>query len=119
MDPRLAIQVRTDSSQVRSVRASAGAADDVEGLAEVVGDRVSRGDGVLAGLDLDGAVAACGLHEFPDRPGGLCFRSTGRQPGLRRRCSGALRWNRACDGRWAWPAGRAWTCGTTRSEERR
>jgi len=40
--------------------------DGAEGLAEVVGDRVGGGDGLPSGLDLNGAVAAGGLDEFPD-----------------------------------------------------
>jgi hypothetical protein len=48
------------------VHTSAGPVDGVEGLAEVVGEGVGGGDGVLAGLDLNGAVAAGGLYEFPD-----------------------------------------------------
>jgi hypothetical protein len=35
-------------------------------LAEVVADWVGGGDGVLAGVDLDRAVAAGCLDEFPD-----------------------------------------------------
>ena len=42
--------------------------DVVEGLAEVVGQGVGGGDGVLAGLDLDGAVTAGGGDELPDGP---------------------------------------------------
>jgi hypothetical protein len=39
---------------------SAGAVDGAEGLAEVAGHRACGGDGVLAGVDLDGAaVAGC------------------------------------------------------------
>ena len=53
------------------MRTSVAAADGVEGLAEVVGERVGGGDGLLSGLDLNGAVAAGGLDEFPDRPAGL------------------------------------------------
>ena len=49
----------------------AGAWIAVEGLAEVVGEGVGGGDGVLAGLDLDGAVAAGGPDELPDGPAGL------------------------------------------------
>ena len=48
------------------VRKSAGAFDRFEGLAEVVGDSVGGGDGVRAGLDLDGAVAAGGTDELAD-----------------------------------------------------
>jgi len=40
-----------------------GTIDGVEGFAEVVG-RVGGGGGVLVGLDLDGAAAACGPDEF-------------------------------------------------------
>jgi hypothetical protein len=43
----------------------------VDGLAEVVGERAGGGDGVRACLDLDGAVAACGLDEVADGPAGL------------------------------------------------
>ena len=35
------------------------------------GQGVGGGDGVLAGLDCDGAVAAGGLDEFADGPAGL------------------------------------------------
>ena len=37
-----------------------------ERLAKVVGEWVGGGDGVLASLNLYGAVAAGGLDEFPD-----------------------------------------------------
>jgi hypothetical protein len=57
------------------VRKSLVAVDGVEGLAEVVGEGVGGGDGLPSGLDLDGAVAAGGLDEFPDRPAGLRFDS--------------------------------------------
>jgi hypothetical protein len=46
------------------VRKSVGAGDGFEGLAEFAGDWVGGGNGVRAGLDLDGAVAAGGLDEF-------------------------------------------------------
>jgi hypothetical protein len=39
------------------------AVDVVDGLAEVVGERVSGGDGLRACLDLDGAVTPGGLDE--------------------------------------------------------
>jgi hypothetical protein len=39
----------------------------------IVGVWVGGGDDVLAGLDLDGAVAAGRLDEFPDGPAGLRF----------------------------------------------
>jgi hypothetical protein len=42
----------------------AGLVDGVEGLTEVLGKRVGGGDDVLAGLDLDGAVAAGSLDDF-------------------------------------------------------
>ncbi len=45
------------------MRRSGSAGDGVEGLAEVVGE--GGCDGVLAGLDLDDAVAAGGADEFP------------------------------------------------------
>ena len=48
------------------VRKSVVVVDGVERLAEVVGDRVGGGDGLPSGLDLNGAVAAGGLDEFPD-----------------------------------------------------
>jgi hypothetical protein len=41
-----------------------------EGVAEVGRERVFGGDGVLAGADLDGAVAAGGPDEFLDGPPG-------------------------------------------------
>ena len=47
--------------------------DAVEGVAEVIGQRVGCGDGVVAGLDLDGPAAAGGADEFPDRPARLRF----------------------------------------------
>jgi Bacterial regulatory proteins, tetR family len=47
------------------VRKSVVAVDGVEGLAQVVGERVGGGDGLPSGLDLDGAVAAGCLDEFP------------------------------------------------------
>jgi hypothetical protein len=43
-----------------------GGVDGVEGLAEVVGQGVGSGDRLPPGLDLDGALAAGGLDEFPD-----------------------------------------------------
>jgi hypothetical protein len=52
-------------SWARSVR-TCSAVNVVDGLAEVVGERLGRGDGVRAGLDLDGAAAAGGLHELAD-----------------------------------------------------
>jgi hypothetical protein len=55
-------------SWLNLVRKSAGVVDGVEGLAEVVGERVSDRDDVLSGFDLDLAVASCGLDELPDRP---------------------------------------------------
>jgi hypothetical protein len=45
--------------------------DGLEGLAEVVGEVVGGGDRVLTGVDLNGAVSARGLYEFPDRAAGL------------------------------------------------
>jgi hypothetical protein len=42
-----------------------------EGYSEVGGQGVGGGDGVRAGLDLDGAVDAGGLDEFADGPAGL------------------------------------------------
>jgi hypothetical protein len=51
---------------IKLVRTSAGVVDHGEGVAEVVGQGVGGGDGVRAGLDLDGAVTARGLDELPD-----------------------------------------------------
>lgn len=59
-----------DLSWLNLVRKSVGVVDGVEGSAEVVGKGVGSGDDVLAGLDLDGPVAAGGADELPDRPGG-------------------------------------------------
>jgi hypothetical protein len=42
------------------------AGDGVEGVAEIVRQGVGSGDYAGFGLDLDGAVAACGADEFPD-----------------------------------------------------
>ena len=50
----------------RLVRTTPGVVDLGEGCAEVGGEGVGRGDEVVAGLDLDGSVAAGGLHESPD-----------------------------------------------------
>jgi hypothetical protein len=47
------------------VRKSVEAVDGVQGLAQVVGDRVGSGDGLPSGPDLDGAVSAGCLDEFP------------------------------------------------------
>jgi hypothetical protein len=49
------------------------AVDAVEGFAEVGGQGVGGGDGVLTGLDADGAVAAGGSDELADGPAGLGF----------------------------------------------
>jgi hypothetical protein len=46
-------------SWAKLVHTSAGAVDGVEGLAEVVRDGFGGGDGVLSGLDLNGAAVAC------------------------------------------------------------
>ena len=54
-----------------------GVGDGFEGLPEVVGQGIGGGDGLPSGLDLDGAVAAGCLDEFPDRPAGLRSRSSG------------------------------------------
>jgi hypothetical protein len=51
-------------------RISAGAVDGFDGLSEVVGSRVSGGDDVIAGLDVNGAVAAGGLDEPAGGPAG-------------------------------------------------
>ena len=63
--------LRQDPSWLNLVRRPAGVADRFEGVAEVVGERVGGGDGVRAGLDFDGAVAAGGPDEFADGPAGL------------------------------------------------
>jgi hypothetical protein len=47
------------------VRKPVEAVDGVEGLAQVVGDRVGSGDDLPSGSDLDGAVSAGCLDEFP------------------------------------------------------
>jgi hypothetical protein len=47
------------------------AVDAVEGLAEVVGERVGGGDDVRTGLDLDGAVAAGSVDESANGLAGL------------------------------------------------
>ena len=49
------------------------AVDAVEGFAEVGGQGVGGGDGVVAGLDFDGAVAAGGADERADGPAGGVF----------------------------------------------
>ena len=54
-----------DLSWAILVRKSVEAVDGVEGLAQVVGDRVGSGDGLPSGPDLDGAVSAGCLDEFP------------------------------------------------------
>jgi hypothetical protein len=51
---------------IKLVRTPASVVDLGEGFAEVVGERVGSGDDVGAGLDLDGAVTAGGLHELAD-----------------------------------------------------
>src|SRR5229473_6317124 len=56
----------TDRSWLSLVRRSAGPGDRFEGLAEVGGDGVGGGDGVRAGLDLDGAVAPGSVDELAD-----------------------------------------------------
>ena len=55
-----------DLSWAILVRKSVWAIYGVEGLAQVVGDRVRGGDGPPSGLDLDGAVTAGCLDELPD-----------------------------------------------------
>jgi hypothetical protein len=80
-------------------------ADGVECGVEVVGVGVGGGDGVFAGLDLDGAVAACGADEFLDRPVGGVFDSAGyREDGKH---DGQVGFDgRVCGGRSAGPGGR-------------
>ena len=62
------------------VRKSVGAVEDVEGLAQVVGDGVGSGDGLPSGLDLDDAIAAGGLDDcgpkLSGRPGKAFSSST-------------------------------------------
>jgi hypothetical protein len=62
---------------LRLVRTSGCLADGVEGLAEVVWDGVGGGDRAGACLDRDGAVAAGGADELPDRPAGPCLDPAG------------------------------------------
>jgi hypothetical protein len=50
---------------------STDALDRVDGVCEVLGQWVFSRDGLLAGFDLDRAVAACGADEFLDGPTGL------------------------------------------------
>jgi hypothetical protein len=47
------------------------AVDLAEGFGEVVGWGFDGGQSPSSGLDRDGAVAACGAHEFLDAPAGL------------------------------------------------
>jgi len=94
------------------VRKSAGLVDGVEGLAEVVGDGVGGGDDVLAGLDLDLAVAAGGLDELPDRPAGLRLGPPAESERGEHDRQVGLRWSHACSGKSAGPAGPILTCGT-------
>src|SRR6266536_515427 len=47
--------------------------DPVEGGVEVFGQEVGCGDGVVAGLDFDGAVAAGGADELADAPAGAAL----------------------------------------------
>ncbi len=42
-------------------------------MAEVVGQGIGGGDGVVASLDLDGLVTAAGGTNFPDGPSGPRF----------------------------------------------
>lgn len=51
--------------------------DGGERLVEVVGEWVGGGDGVVAGLDFDGAVAAGGVDETFDAPAGEVFDPAG------------------------------------------
>jgi hypothetical protein len=48
------------------VRTAPGVVDLGEGCVEVVREGVGGDDGVAAGLDLNGSVAAGGLDEFAD-----------------------------------------------------
>jgi len=61
-----ALTAAYDPSWLKLVHTVPGGVDGVEGLAEVVGQGVGSGDRLPPGLDLDGAVAAGGLDEFPD-----------------------------------------------------
>src|SRR5215211_9142682 len=47
--------------------------DGADGGSGVIVEGCSGVEDVVAGLDGDAAVAAQGLHEFPDRPAGLAF----------------------------------------------
>jgi hypothetical protein len=51
--------------------------DAVEGAAEVAGQGVGGGDGVVAGLDFDGAVAAGGADELAGWTSRFGLRSSG------------------------------------------
>jgi hypothetical protein len=62
---------------MRPLHSSAGVVEGFEGLAEVVWEWVGGGVEVLAGLDLDCAVAACGLCESPELTSLSVPRSTG------------------------------------------
>jgi hypothetical protein len=59
-------QAAQDPSWLKLVRTSAAAGNGFEGLAQVVGEGVGGGDGLPSGPDLDGAVSAGCLDEFPD-----------------------------------------------------
>ena len=59
-------EVQFYPSFIKLVRTPAGVVDLGEGFAEVAGQGAGGGDGVVAGLDLDGAVSPCGLDELAD-----------------------------------------------------
>jgi len=68
------------------------AVDAVEGLAEVGGQGVGSGDGVVASLDFDGAVAAGGADELPDRPTRLVLDPTADSQRGEDDCQVSLTW---------------------------
>ena len=89
---------RTCTRLVTGLVRSAPSGGFVRGLVgEVVGDGVGGGDGLVAGLDRDGAEAAGGLHEPVDAPAGglLDQRPTARAANT------MVRWA-SIDSRWWW-----------------
>ena len=62
---------------MRAFRALAWLLDECEGVAEVGREWVFGGEDVLAGADLDGAVAAGGADELLDGPAGAALDEPG------------------------------------------